>query len=108
MDKRPLIGVSICAVILLILASLSNVVGYQTVQSSAIKTEIRQLSNSNCDCESNTRASSWSFPVICLIAEYLVLIGLFLALTLGWGNILIGMGGVLIETFHCWECEKTQ
>ena len=34
MDKYPLIGVSICAVVLLILASLTNVVGYQAVQSS--------------------------------------------------------------------------
>jgi hypothetical protein len=34
MDKKPLIGVSICAVALLVLGSLSNVVGYQTIQSS--------------------------------------------------------------------------
>jgi hypothetical protein len=34
MDKKPLIVVSICAVVLLILGSLSNVVGYQQVQSS--------------------------------------------------------------------------
>jgi hypothetical protein len=34
MNKYPLIGVSICAVVLLVLGSLSNVVGYQTVQSS--------------------------------------------------------------------------
>jgi len=34
MDKKPLIGISICAVVLLVLGSLSNVVGYQTVQSS--------------------------------------------------------------------------
>jgi uncharacterized membrane protein len=34
MDKKPLIGVSICAVVLLVLGSLSNVVGFQTVQSS--------------------------------------------------------------------------
>jgi hypothetical protein len=34
MDKYPLIGVSICAVVLLILGSLTNVVGYQAVQSS--------------------------------------------------------------------------
>jgi hypothetical protein len=33
-DKKPLIGVSICAVVLLVLGSLANVVGYQTVQSS--------------------------------------------------------------------------
>jgi hypothetical protein len=34
MDKKPLIVVSFCAVVLLVLGSLSNVVGYQTIQSS--------------------------------------------------------------------------
>jgi hypothetical protein len=34
MDKKPLIGVSICAMVLLVMGSLSNVVGYQSVQSS--------------------------------------------------------------------------
>jgi hypothetical protein len=34
MQKNPLIGVSIIAVVLLILGSLTNVVGYQTVHSS--------------------------------------------------------------------------
>jgi hypothetical protein len=34
MDKKPLIGISILAVVLLVLGSLSNVVGYQTVQTS--------------------------------------------------------------------------
>jgi hypothetical protein len=34
MKKYPLIGVSIIAVVLLVLGSLSNVVGYQSVQSS--------------------------------------------------------------------------
>jgi hypothetical protein len=34
MNKKPLIGVSICAVVLLVLGSLSNVVGYQSVQTS--------------------------------------------------------------------------
>jgi len=33
-DKKPLIGVSIIAVVLLVLGSLTNVVGYQMVQSS--------------------------------------------------------------------------
>jgi len=45
MDKKPLIGVSICAVVLLVLGSLSNVVGYNTVQSSnqnTINNEISQ------------------------------------------------------------------
>jgi len=36
MNKYPLIGVSICAVVLLVLGSLTNVVGYQTVQSTAV------------------------------------------------------------------------
>jgi len=43
MRKYPLIGVSICAVVLIVLASLTNVVGYQTVQASnqkIITTEI--------------------------------------------------------------------
>ena len=34
MNKYPLIGGSICAVVLIVLASLTNVVGYQTVQAS--------------------------------------------------------------------------
>jgi len=36
MRKSPLIGVSVCAVVLLVVASLSNVVGYQTVKSTAV------------------------------------------------------------------------
>jgi hypothetical protein len=45
MDKKSLIGLSICAVVLLVLASLSNVVGFQTVQTSQqnlIKERINQ------------------------------------------------------------------
>jgi len=36
MDKRPLIVVSICAVVLLVVGSLSNVVGYQSVLSTTV------------------------------------------------------------------------
>ena len=36
MDKKPLIVVSICAVILLVMASLTNVVGYQSVKSTTV------------------------------------------------------------------------
>jgi hypothetical protein len=35
-DKKSLIGVSICAVVLLVLGSLSNVVGYQSVKSTVV------------------------------------------------------------------------
>ena len=36
MDKKPLIVVSICAVVLLVLGSLSNVVGYQSVKLTTV------------------------------------------------------------------------
>ncbi len=36
MDKKPLIGVSICVVVLLVLGSLSNVVGYQSMKSTVV------------------------------------------------------------------------
>jgi len=36
MKKKTLIGVSICAVVLLVLGSLSNVVGYQSVKSTTV------------------------------------------------------------------------
>ena len=45
MDKKPLIGISILAVVLLVMGSLSNVVGYQSVQTSQqniIKERINQ------------------------------------------------------------------
>jgi len=44
MDKKPLIGVCILAEVLLVLGSLSNVVGYQTVKSSQHQT-IREAVN---------------------------------------------------------------
>jgi len=59
MDKYPLIGVSICAVVLLVLGSLTNVVGYQTVQTSnqsVIKERINQkelLFQTICDIANN-------------------------------------------------------
>jgi len=54
MDKKPLIGVSILVVVLLVLGSLSNVMGYQTVKSiiqpdsplSAVFTSERHLQSS--------------------------------------------------------------
>jgi hypothetical protein len=42
MDKKPLIVVSICAVVLLVMGSLSTVVGYQidkTTQKNLLKEE---------------------------------------------------------------------
>jgi hypothetical protein len=36
MEQKPLIGISICAVVILIITSFSNVVGYQSVKSTAV------------------------------------------------------------------------
>lgn len=70
-------------------------------KDATLNRELTQLSNSKCDCENNTGVTSWPFPVICLIADTMALIGLFLALTLGCGDILIGIAGILIEIFNC-------
>jgi len=59
MDKKPLIVVSLCAVVLLVVGSLSNVVGYQTVRASQqnlIKERINQrelLFQTICDIANN-------------------------------------------------------
>ncbi|HWR28155.1 MAG TPA: hypothetical protein VN377_06950 [Candidatus Thermoplasmatota archaeon] len=69
MDKKPLIVVSICAVVLLVLGSLSNVVGYQTSHVSnnveidvTLNSEINQLSDPECDCEKNEPPTR---PILC-------------------------------------------
>ena len=41
MDKKPLIVVSFCTVVMIVLASLTNVVGFQTIQSSNEKVTIK-------------------------------------------------------------------
>ena len=70
MDKNPLIGGSIIAVVLLTLGSLSNVVGYQTVESSNPNSmvEPNQSSNSECDCDSGTLEDApYDFLLLCTI-----------------------------------------
>lgn len=43
MDKKPLIVISLCIVVILVVASLGNVVGYQTLQSSNKSTIIERV-----------------------------------------------------------------
>jgi len=62
MDKKPLIGVSICAVVLLVLGSLSNVVGYQSVKPTAV-------SVSPLFCTRTQRATNQQKNII--ISQYL-------------------------------------
>jgi hypothetical protein len=59
MNKYPLIGGSICAVVILVLASLANVVGYQTIQASNQKIITNELNEKDllfqtiCDITNN-------------------------------------------------------
>jgi len=46
-DKKPLIAVSLCAVVLLLLGSLSNVVGYQSVKSTVNDSPLFSISEQN-------------------------------------------------------------
>jgi len=115
MDKKHLKGVSICAVVIFILGSLTNVVGCQAVQSlnphpiveqyqvnnQLIQKEMAQYSNSECDCENSTGVTSWQFPLICAT---LGAIGVFLILVI-WntdiGDNLLTTILILYELFNC-------
>jgi hypothetical protein len=72
-------------------------------KNATLAREIKQLSNSKCDCENISGVTSWPFPVICLIIETLTLIAL--ALFLRYGTyiryILVEIGITLINIFHC-------
>ena len=85
MDKKPLIVGSILAVVLLVMGSLSNVVGYQSVESSNSYPIIEQdqminqmeqkkvthYSNSECDCGRDSGVAVQDFPIICTIISLL-------------------------------------
>jgi len=208
MNKNPLIGVSIIAVVLLILATLTNVVGYQTVQSSnqnviqdevnqkellfqtildvannkdiqriilksqisresffnpdvrfpilntpvltkdnlkqmylvglmlskiiskskmhslleqhqripqglqkeitaiiekdaTLNGEIKQLSNSKCDCKNNIGVTAWTFPVICTILNILLFVVGFLFLRFHIGMYILIVIGLLMGFLNC-------
>ena len=70
-------------------------------KDATLNKKITQLSNSKCDCEDISVVTSWPFPIICCIAGFLVLIGVFLALTIGSGDILLNIAGTLIKVFNC-------
>jgi hypothetical protein len=72
-DKKPLIVVSICAVVLLVLGSLSDVVGYQTSRVTnnvekdiTLDSGMNQSSESKCDCNSEKVVGLWKFPITCM------------------------------------------
>jgi hypothetical protein len=108
MQKNVLIGVSIIAVVLLVLGSLTNVVGYQTVQSSnphpivqQVQKEKTQSSNSECDCENNTGITSWPFPFICATLGAIAVLVVLLTWNTDIGDNLLTTILILYELFNC-------
>jgi len=74
MNKILFIGGSICTMGLLVLGSFSTMGWYQTshVSNTDEKTiertsEIRQLTDSECDCEKQSTTRLWNFPILCAI-----------------------------------------
>ena len=100
MDKKSLIVVSTCAVVLLVLGSLSNVVGYQ-VNNQLIQKEMTQSSNSGCDCENNTGVTSWPFPIICGTLGALIVLLILLVANTNIGNNMLITTLFLYELFNC-------
>ena len=108
MQKNVLIGVSIVAVVLLVLALLSNVVGYQTIQSSnsypiveQAQKESTQLSDSECDCEERLGVTSWQFPFICAILGAIGVLVVLLTWNTDIGDNLLTTILILYELFNC-------
>lgn len=91
MQKNNLIGVCIITIVFLVLASLTNTIMYQTVESSnpqliyaqykennqLEQKEVASYLNSPCDCEDEDK-EFWHFPLLCAIIDVPVLIGIFL------------------------------
>ncbi len=80
MDKKPLIVVSLCAVVLLVLGSLSNVVGYQSVKSTTVNdsplfaTRTQRATNQQQNSITSQylgKGNLWQFPMIDNRAEQL-------------------------------------
>jgi len=71
MDKKPLIGVSILAVVLLVMGSLSNVVGYQSVKSTVndsplFQTRTQRATNQHQNSITSQylgKGNLWQFPM---------------------------------------------
>jgi len=61
-SKKPLILVSICAVILLVLGSLSNVVGYQSVKSTTVNDS--PLFNVRTQRATNQQQNTYTFQYL--------------------------------------------
>jgi len=122
MDKKPLIGVSILAMILLIFGSLSNVVGYQGVQLSdshttfeqyqvnnlLIQKEMTQYSNLDCDCGKVSGVTPCDFSIICACLYAIGVFVVFFYWHFNLGVNLLIIIGNLWERFNCsWSTNRS-
>jgi hypothetical protein len=100
MERKPLIVMSICAVVLLILGSLSTAVGYQ-VETPLIQKEMTHSSNQGCDCEDAAGITSWPFPLLCGILGALGVLLILLVTNTNIGNNMLIMILYLYDVFQC-------
>ena len=88
MDKKPLIGVSICAVVLLVLGSMNTVAGYQTIKTSQ-KNLLKERINQRLTLQNNYHfgkimsVSPILYLLFCLIMGSLLIISMPVALFSG-------------------------
>jgi len=66
-----------------------------------LNNEIKQLSNSKCDCEDISGVTVWHFPVICTILAIILFFLTFIVLYLHVGTNIFRIIGSLFEMFNC-------
>jgi hypothetical protein len=62
--------------------------------------EIKQLSNSQCDCE-NEKTTEWRFPVICILLSPLWIVAAILAITSNYGFYFVEIMGYIGMKLNC-------
>jgi len=70
-------------------------------KDATIKGELRQLSNSKCDCENNSGVTSWPFPIICAILGAIGVFFIFLWWWLHVGIYILIIIEILGQIFNC-------
>jgi hypothetical protein len=71
-------------------------------KDATLNREIKQLSNSKCDCGYNSGVTAWSFPVICLILNILLFVFEILFLCFHYiGGYAIEVIAILMTFLNC-------
>jgi hypothetical protein len=66
-----------------------------------ITSELSQLQSLDCHCSTSTEATSWGFPVLCIILVSLYFISLTLLYDFGVGGLLFLTSFILANIFNC-------